>query len=67
MTTATSRPFLFSEATSGEADMDMFNGLPAATTITTPSRTTPPSCTDSALLLPILDYFQIINLYSLPR
>jgi len=34
MTTATSRSFLFSEATSGEADMDMFNGLPTATTIT---------------------------------
>ena len=36
MTTATSRSFLFSEATSGEADMDMFNGLPTATTITIP-------------------------------
>jgi len=35
MTTATSRSFLFSEATSGEADMDMFNGLPTATTTIT--------------------------------
>ena len=65
MTTATSRSFLFSEATSGEANMDMFNGLPTATTIT---NTTPHhSPIVHRLLLPILDYFQIINLYSLPR